>query len=137
MPPEAAHPQSQLFSSKFMSSAQRPSRSVGGPPIVSDDEDGSNDSEENDDTKKRQPYQQQQHYDNDDLSGPIVPTIMSPTPVPLPGPMLRISAGRSHSVAIAKDTKQVYCWGEFADFVVSAIDRLRGWKRMITLLISN
>ena len=39
------------------------------------------------------------------------PTIAVPLPVPLEVPASKIAAGRSHSVAVARDTGQVYCWG--------------------------
>lgn len=96
--PNEVHPQSQ---SKSMSSRPPPQRD----PLhhISDDES------DDDDEKMKQLEHNDIHHD--DLSDPIVPTIMSPTPIPLPVPVIQISAGRSHSVAIAKDTKHVYCWG--------------------------
>ena len=39
------------------------------------------------------------------------PTIAVPLPVPLEVPASKIAAGRSHSVAVARDNGQVYCWG--------------------------
>ena len=38
-------------------------------------------------------------------------TLLSPMPIPLDVSVEQIAAGRSHSVAIIKDTHQVYCWG--------------------------
>ena len=38
-------------------------------------------------------------------------TLLSPLPIPLDVSAEQIGAGRSHSVAIVKETHQVYCWG--------------------------
>mmetsp|Transcript_3575 Transcript_3575/g.7204 ORF Transcript_3575/g.7204 Transcript_3575/m.7204 type:complete len:668 (-) Transcript_3575:46-2049(-) len=38
-------------------------------------------------------------------------TLLSPMPIPLDVSAEQIAAGRSHSVAIIKETHQVYCWG--------------------------
>ena len=38
-------------------------------------------------------------------------TLLSPMPVPLDVAVSQIGAGRSHSVAILRDTRQIYCWG--------------------------
>lgn len=38
-------------------------------------------------------------------------TLLSPMPIPLDVSAEQIAAGRSHSVAIIKDTRQIYCWG--------------------------
>lgn len=42
------------------------------------------------------------------------PTIVAPLPVPFDIPVSKIAAGRAHSVAITKETAQVYCWGASA-----------------------
>ena len=38
-------------------------------------------------------------------------TLLSPMPIPLDVSAEQIAAGRSHSVAIIRETHQVYCWG--------------------------
>ena len=56
------------------------------------------------------------HHHNTKLSASssntsAAPTITVPLPVPLEVPASQIAAGRAHSVAVARDSGRVYCWG--------------------------